>query len=183
MDDIDRLLTIIENRTRRRILEMITEAPSYPLQISKELGVSQQAIMKNLALMEQNGLVSSYRESSNMGPERIVYVPNKEFTLVVDLNDRMFSAKVIGYSERGMTHDDVDGEFLERAEKRIARIDDRLAHLEAEKAELIRMRQETMDAVMGSLPDYVNDDLRQVIHDKLSGTTGRAVPSDNQNEV
>ena len=53
MDDIDRLLTIIENRTRRRILEMITEAPSYPLQISKELGVSQQAIMKNLALMEE----------------------------------------------------------------------------------------------------------------------------------
>lgn len=178
MDDIDRLLTIIENRTRRRILEMITEAPSYPLQLSKELGVSQQAVMKNLALMEQNGLVSSYRESSNMGPERIVYVPNKEFTLVIDLNDRMFSARVIGLSDRATAQDEREMEILEKAEGRIGEIDRRLARLEAEKAELIRMKNETIDSVMGSLPEGMDEAKRKAVYERLSRTTGRADPSE-----
>ena len=57
MDDIDMLLSMVENPTRRRILEAIVREPHYPLQLSKELGISQQAVMKNLSLMEQNGLV------------------------------------------------------------------------------------------------------------------------------
>ncbi len=61
--DIDDLLAMVENPTRRRILELLTSGPSYPLQLSKELGVSQQAVMKNLVLMERNGMVVSYRES------------------------------------------------------------------------------------------------------------------------
>ena len=52
MDDIDILLSMVENPTRRRILESLVREPSYPLRLSKELGVSQQAVMKNLALME-----------------------------------------------------------------------------------------------------------------------------------
>ena len=42
------ILNMISNPTRRRILESLTKEPSYPLQLSKEIGVSQQAIMKNL---------------------------------------------------------------------------------------------------------------------------------------
>ena len=101
MDDLDTLLSLVENPTRRRILESIVREPSYPLRLSKELGVSQQAVMKNLALMEQNGLVVSYRESSRMGPDRTLYVPNTEFTLVVEMHSSMFSARVIGPSEDG----------------------------------------------------------------------------------
>ena len=39
MDDIDILLSMVENPTRRRILESLVREPSYPLRLSKELGV------------------------------------------------------------------------------------------------------------------------------------------------
>lgn len=90
MDDIDMLLSMVENPTRRRILEAIVREPHYPLQLSKELGISQQAVMKNLSLMEQNGLVVSYRETSKIGPMRTLYVPNTEFTLLIDMHNCMF---------------------------------------------------------------------------------------------
>ena len=95
MTDIDELLSIIENPTRRRILEYLTREPSYPLQLSKELGVSQQAIMKNLALMEQTGMLMSHPEESSMGPTRTVYAPSRQFTLMIDLHGNMFTTRLI----------------------------------------------------------------------------------------
>ena len=60
MTDLDDLLSMVENPTRRRILEALVAEPRYPLQLSKELGVSQQAVMKNLTLLERHGLVMSH---------------------------------------------------------------------------------------------------------------------------
>ena len=93
--EIDDLLAMVENPTRRRILEMLADTPSYALRLSKELGISQQAVMKNLALMERNGMVTCYRESSSMGPDRTVYAPNAEFTLVVDMHGSVFSVRLM----------------------------------------------------------------------------------------
>src|SRR5574344_2682985 len=110
MMDLDVLLSMIENPTRRKILESLVKMPRYPLQLSKELGISQQAVMKNLSVLEKNGMVVSYRESSSIGPERTVYEPNSEFTLIVDMRNGMFSArKVEPYGERK----DVDREHIQ----------------------------------------------------------------------
>ena len=43
MNDMDTILAIVENPTRRRILQAVVREPHYPLQLSKELGISQQA--------------------------------------------------------------------------------------------------------------------------------------------
>ena len=146
MDDIDILLSMVENPTRRRILESLVREPSYPLRLSKELGVSQQAVMKNLALMEQNGLVVSSRMDSSMGPMRIVYSPNTEFTLVVEMHRSMFSAKVIGPSgEIGL---DDEGMTAEEASRRIDEIDGRIKELDEERAALVSERNSIM-AVIG----------------------------------
>ena len=147
MDDIDILLSMVENPTRRRILESLVREPSYPLRLSKELGVSQQAVMKNLALMEQNGLVVSSRMDSSMGPMRIVYSPNTEFTLVVEMHRSMFSAKVIGPSgEIGL---DDEGMTAEEASRRIDEIDGRIKELDEERAALVSERNSIM-AVFGN---------------------------------
>ena len=61
MMDLDVLLSMIKNPTRRKILESLVKMPRYPLQLSKELGISQQAVMKNLSVLEKNGMVVSYR--------------------------------------------------------------------------------------------------------------------------
>ena len=169
MDEIDQLLTMIENRTRRKILRTLMTAPSYPLQLSKELGISQQAVMKNLALMERNGLVSSCRESSSMGPERIVYVPNREFTLVVDMHGSMFSTKVLTYKGTGNVHEEIDD-----AMERIAEIDRGLARLEEEKRKLEKMREKLVSDVLDSLPKDMETHERKAIEEKISNTTERA---------
>lgn len=138
MDDIDILLSMVENPTRRRILESLVREPSYPLRLSKELGVSQQAVMKNLALMEQNGLVVSSRMDSSMGPMRIVYSPNTEFTLVVEMHRSMFSAKVIPLA----WEDEPGQEPMDpkEASRRIREIDERIKELDEERAALVAER-------------------------------------------
>lgn len=83
MTDMDSILSIVENPTRRKILQAVVREPHYPLQLSKELGISQQAVVKNLNLMEREGLVVSYRESSDRGPDRIFYKPSSEFTITM----------------------------------------------------------------------------------------------------
>lgn len=158
MDDLDTLLSLVENPTRRRILESIVREPSYPLRLSKELGVSQQAVMKNLALMEQSGLVVSYRESSSMGPDRTLYVPNTEFTLVVEMHSSMFSARVIGPTEDGA---DVSGMTVEEASRRIGEIDERLEEIDRERAALVSERNGLVRSIRDADEDGADDGPRE----------------------
>lgn len=141
MTDIDELLSIIENPTRRRILEYLTREPSYPLQLSKDLGISQQAVMKNLALMEQMGMLMSYPEESNRGPSRTVYVPNADFTIVIDMHDNMFAARLIP-TEKSDAEANIDG--MDEAMARIRELDSQIERLELERSELLRERNSIM---------------------------------------
>jgi predicted transcriptional regulator len=145
MTDIDELLSIIENPTRRRILEYLTREPSYPLQLSKDLGISQQAVMKNLALMEQTGMLMSYPEESSMGPKRTVYVPNQQFTLMIDLHDNMFTARLI--SDGGNMNAEQTKVDAETAVEKLKELDSRIAELDKERAELLNERNSVMNAI------------------------------------
>ena len=55
MVELDALLSVIENPARRRILEALVREPHYPLQLSKELGMTQQAVIKHLKVLERAG--------------------------------------------------------------------------------------------------------------------------------
>ena len=55
-NDLDMLLAAIGNPTRRRILRKLVKETHYPLQLSKELSVSQQSIMKHLKVLEESDL-------------------------------------------------------------------------------------------------------------------------------
>jgi predicted transcriptional regulator len=96
LSDLDILLSVIENPTRRRILEALVREPHYSLQLSKELGLSQQAIMKHMKVLEGCDLVRSYSEESDQGgPARKLYVPTTKFTITVDFGPGLFSADII----------------------------------------------------------------------------------------
>lgn len=147
MDEIDRLLSLVENPTRRRILESLVREPSYPLRLSKELGVSQQAVMKNLVLMEQNGLVSSSRADSDMGPSRIVYSPNSEFTLVVEMGCGRFVARMAGPR---MAAEAMQEATRSQILDRIGEIDKEIGYLEKRRAALMQERDALTGALGGS---------------------------------
>lgn len=96
MSDLDSILSVIENPARRQILEALVREPHYPLQLSRELGISQQAVVKHLKVLEENGLVESYTEKSDLkGPQRRKYYPIQTFSVVVDMGPNLFSAELI----------------------------------------------------------------------------------------
>lgn len=146
------ILNMISNPTRRRILESLTKEPSYPLQLSKEIGVSQQAIMKNLDLLERNGMVIGHQVSSAMGPMKVVYEPTTEFTVVIDMRRSMFSADVT--DESGSEEDVIPiTETIDELRSEISRIDKEVEELERQRSALIRKRQNMISWAMSQLDD------------------------------
>jgi predicted transcriptional regulator len=178
MDEIDMLLSIVENPTRRRILEALVREPHYPLQLSKELGVSQQAVMKNLSLMEQSGMVVSYRTSSNMGPMRTLYVPATEFTLVIDMHNSMFRTRLIESADR----DAPDAQFgdIEEASARIDELDARLAELDKQRAELIEERNSVMSWVTERIKENGDYGERKALYESFDGRREADSPRGNR---
>ena len=83
-DGLDSILLAIENPVRRKIIRRLSRQPSYQLQISKELGFSQQLVAKHLDAMEGTGLVSSLMENSPHGPRRREYLLNRSISLSID---------------------------------------------------------------------------------------------------
>ena len=150
--DIDMILNMISNPTRRRILESLTKEPSYPLQLSKEIGVSQQAIMKNLELLVRNGMVIGHQVSSAIGPMKVVYEPTTEFTVVIDMRRSMFSADV---TDESGSEDDVAPitETIDELRSEISRIDKEVEELERQRSALIRKRQNMISWAMSQLDD------------------------------
>ena len=162
MMDLDVLLSMIKNPTRRKILESLVKMPRYPLQLSKELGISQQAVMKNLSVLEKNGMVVSYRESSSIGPERTVYEPNSEFTLIVDMRNGMFSARMV---EPKGERKDVDVNNLKEMRSKVIDIDNELEQLEKRYSELMREKESIIASVISKQDGYAQKSLAYEILD------------------
>ncbi len=55
--DLGRLLDILGNETRRRILLLLTKRPYFVSELSQELGVGQKAVLEHLRILESAGLI------------------------------------------------------------------------------------------------------------------------------
>ena len=149
MNDIDTILSVIENPTRRRILMALVREPHYPLQLSRELGVSQQAIMKNLDILERSGLVESWRESSDKGPFKIVYRPTSEFTLTVDMRNGMFRATLSRPEHEENAQESIDMAF-EEARESLSEIDRQIKEFDRMREEMVERRNMMIRSFMNS---------------------------------
>ncbi len=104
---IDTLLMVLENPIRRQILAKIATEKHYPLQLSKELNVSQQAIMKHMKVLEKHELVVCEQTPSDIGgPPRKCYVPTQNFSIRIDCGPHTF---FIGLNDlNGKKHETID---------------------------------------------------------------------------
>lgn len=174
---LDELLSVIENPTRRKILEALVREPHYPLQLSKELGMSQQAIMKHLKVLEGYHLVKSFQEESDLGgPMRKKYCPALNFTIVMDLGSNMFNAELqtrehivraITVRGGGVDRQELDLQVRQLRES-MAGIDRQLLELQQRREELLEEKERTMDEVsrlIARLPDY---QVRKVMYEFIS---------------
>jgi ArsR family transcriptional regulator len=161
MDDLDILLSVIENPTRRRILEALVREPHYPLQLSRELGMSQQIIMKHLKVLEDYQMVRSYPEESDQGgPMRKRYVPISGFTIIVDVGSGMFSVE----SSRREMEEEPDhqrekaegGEGLQGLTERVMALRRELKVLDGRMDVLRKKREECIDQKQRLLDEAVH---------------------------
>ncbi len=95
--ELDSILLAVENPIRRRILRRLSEERGYQLQLSKELGLSQQLVAKHLDSIEGAGLVTSMMEASPRGPKRKEYLLQKSVSISIDFAPNLFRTKVLSF--------------------------------------------------------------------------------------
>jgi ArsR family transcriptional regulator len=87
-DNIDVLLDVLGNETRRRILQLLADEPRYFIQLSKDLGVSQQAVLKHLEILERYGFVISFQgDSAFAAPKRKYFQLNRSCMLAIGITN------------------------------------------------------------------------------------------------
>lgn len=80
-DDVSRLLDILGNRNRRRIIQLLRQKPCFVTEISDRLMISPKAVIEHLQLMEREQILLSRSDISR----RKYYYLSRDFRVVVDL--------------------------------------------------------------------------------------------------
>lgn len=70
---MEKILQIIGNENRRKILTLLSEEPHYISEIAKKLDVTQPAILKHLSLLQKAGLIESFWRKNPLGAARKYY--------------------------------------------------------------------------------------------------------------
>jgi len=159
--EIDALLRALQHETRRLILKLLSEQPRYLYHLSKELGMSEQLLLKHLKFLEEKGLVECFVVPGRRAPPRKYYRLKHPFLHIsIFLGDRMFRVEV---PEAGVEKprpeklasllDEIERDlrFLEEpssladavrwASDLLEEIDEALKEVEAAESYLMRVRQ------------------------------------------
>jgi predicted transcriptional regulator len=95
MTELDTALYLLQNKTRRLIVERLVREPHYAMQLAELIGVSQPAVVKHLGELESGGLVSKQKVPSNKGgPPRTIYSVERSFSLHIDLGPDLFRCEM-----------------------------------------------------------------------------------------
>ncbi|MFQ6134988.1 MAG: ArsR/SmtB family transcription factor [Nitrososphaerales archaeon] len=166
-EEVERFLNILGNETRRKILYLLAEEPRYFIQISRDLRVSQQAVLKHLELLERFGLITSYRVKSDLAaPERKYYRLNRSLYLSIGITEdnmniqlrnisqnqneakRGFRDLVLNdYVESSIENDESLNSLLKSSHYLLKKIDERIGELERHKVSLLKLKQNVMKRV------------------------------------
>ncbi|HYB07733.1 MAG TPA: ArsR family transcriptional regulator [Nitrososphaerales archaeon] len=178
--ELDAVLGTVENPIRRRIIARLSEEPNYQLQLSKELGLSQQLVAKHLITMEDAGLVSTVSQDSPRGPQRKEYLLKKSFSVTIDLAPNLFRARMFSFGalpgvmetdERAQMAAQVS-EVLRYPEgaarirpltRVVAEVDKKLKEMEEERAVLLYIRSLALREAARITTSLPSDDRRKVL--------------------
>ena len=70
--DIDRVFYALSDRTRRKLLELLSAGPASVSKLAEPLGVTLAAVVQHLKVLEESGLVTTRKE----GRVRICHLDN-----------------------------------------------------------------------------------------------------------
>lgn len=84
-DEFDELFELLGSRTRYEILRLLSREPMFLGQLSRELDVGQQALIRHLRQFIEQGLLETYEDESIRGPPRKYYRLNKCVRLSINI--------------------------------------------------------------------------------------------------
>jgi ArsR family transcriptional regulator len=91
---INEIANVLGNETRRKILFLLSQRDDYPFSLSNRLEISPRAIMQNLNILENSGLIEKYEKKSSKGPDRTYYKIKKELQLTFSLSPKCYRIKI-----------------------------------------------------------------------------------------
>ncbi len=155
---IDSILTIIENPIRRQIIKRLSQEPSYPLELAKEIGQAQQLVTSHLAILEKMGFVSSSVEASPNGPNRKMFYLKQSSSLSFSFGPHLFNEQCLNFETLPSELSSQATDFTKRISDiqssnkskiepfscLLKDIDDKLLELESEKTVLLFIRNLAM---------------------------------------
>ena len=88
---MEKVLQIVGNENRRKILSLLSEEPHYISQIAKKLDVTQPAILKHLSLLQKAGLIESFWRKNPLGAARKYFKICDSVGIEVAINPKRFT--------------------------------------------------------------------------------------------
>jgi predicted transcriptional regulator len=178
-NDIDEILEVLENPTRRMILRELAREPRYSLQLAQMLNVSQQAIMKHLRVMEDRDMVRVIVEKSDAGgPPRKCYLASKRFSVTIDMGPGLFEEVVRTFGPAGdepgeeteVSEADEATEALSETLMRLESVGSAMEDLDARRTMLLDEKERLMKRAY-ELADSAcdDDDTKRVLRHLIEG--------------
>ncbi len=165
--EFDEILQLLQNPTRRKILEILTREEHYPLQLSRTLNTSQQAVSKHLKNMEKMGIVvSKSLKSERGGPPTKTYTLNSEFSVRIDVGPALFETQVNIMDEedieeyrelKGKLEKYEDEDYLKSKMKVIHGIEDEIQDIERKRNILLRIKENTFKEAFNYIHNNFDD--------------------------
>jgi predicted transcriptional regulator len=185
MANLDEALAILQNKARRAILERLVREPHYPLQLSDQIGISQQAVMKHLKLLEEAGFVVKMKAASSKGgPPKNIYSVQQAISIRIDLGPDLFkcSQRTLPAGGPLKLSSRLKGEAVKVAElvsgrkkigvgegaHHLSSISEAIERLDAERDALIALHQQIKQRVSTTVDsDFESYEQRLMVHNIL----------------
>ena len=175
--DSDAILDILGNDTRRRILAALADEPMYFNQLSKEVNIGQQAMLRHLQALEKGGLIETYSGKSQFGaPNRKYYKLSSAFSLTISISkdDFLVSHRVIEdvplskvskkhYKKSELDYEETGSAVLLLQES-LRQVDEEIRNLESQLNGLRARRQDILQRLHEIGVERFEDDERRVLY-------------------
>ena len=145
--EVSRLLDILGNRNRRRIIELLRQKPCFVTEISDRLILSPKAVIEHLNMMERGALISFFLDERR----RKYYYLSQEFNIVVSVSENGRKESVVGIPSADLRLIESLG-MLRRMARSRETILDTLENLEKDI-------EATMNDIAGMSKEVMKDDI------------------------
>lgn len=92
--DLESILDVMGCKTRRDILNLLTEEPRFVSEISKELEIGQKAIIEHLKAMEELGLLKSSFQKIERGRPRKYYDISQKMEIQISIDGNIIKMDI-----------------------------------------------------------------------------------------